>query len=199
MNTRDMILKVAFQGFLADGFEKVSLNELIKRTGLTKGAFYYHFDSKDELLREILQKYFHAYIEQNIDMLVELEGSVVEKVNFSIESITNVQERIKEICSQNTDPKAFLMLFYEGLKRDEQLREHNLRYQKKALTSITTLMEQGQASGEIRQDISAKQIATLFQACIRGSMFDWVVMGEDRSAKTLRENMQTFLKTIMVE
>ena len=199
MSTRDMILEIAFRGFLEEGFEKISLNELIKRTGLTKGAFYYHFESKNELLREILQKYFHAYIEQNINMLIDFEGSVAEKVNFSIKSITNVQERIKELCSQNIDPKAFLMLFYEGLKRDEQLREHNQHYQKKALASITDLMEQGQASGEIRQDISAKQLANLFQACIRGSMFDWVIMDKDRSKKVFRENLQTLLKTIMVE
>lgn len=196
MNTREMILEVAFQGFLEEGFEKISLNELIKRTGLTKGAFYYHFASKNELLSEILFKYFHAYIERNIDLISNFHGSVAEKLNIAIESITNVQARISEICSENIDPKAFLMLFYEGLKRDDQLREHNQRYQRKALASVTAVMEQGQANGEVRRDISAQQIANLLFACVRGSMFDWVVMDKEILGMTLRENLQTFVKTI---
>ena len=61
MNTRDLILDVAFRGFLENGFEKISLNELIKRTELTKGAFYYHFKSKDKLLSDILFKNCHKY------------------------------------------------------------------------------------------------------------------------------------------
>jgi AcrR family transcriptional regulator len=47
--TRQRILEAAAAGFAEHGYDGVSLNELIRRSGLTKGAFYFHFASRDEL------------------------------------------------------------------------------------------------------------------------------------------------------
>lgn len=197
MNTREMILEIAFQGFLEEGFEKISLNELIKRTGLTKGAFYYHFNSKDELLGEILRKYFHSYIENNIDHISDFDGSIVDKMNFAIKSITNIHARIREINPESVDPKAFLLLFQEGLKRDEQLREHNLHSQNKLLKSLTALISQGQKDGEIRDDIPPKEIAYLLNATVKGSMFEWTMSKRESLENVLKENIQTFISLII--
>jgi AcrR family transcriptional regulator len=47
--TRLRILETAAAAFADHGYDGVSLNELIRRSGLTKGAFYFHFASRDEL------------------------------------------------------------------------------------------------------------------------------------------------------
>jgi AcrR family transcriptional regulator len=47
--TRERILETAAAAFARDGYGGTSLNELVRASGLTKGAFYFHFASKEEL------------------------------------------------------------------------------------------------------------------------------------------------------
>src|SRR5262249_59685865 len=49
-NTRERILDVALDLFIAQGFDGTSLREIAQRLGLTKAALYYHFTSKDDIL-----------------------------------------------------------------------------------------------------------------------------------------------------
>lgn len=47
--TRKLITEKAFQHFHKKGFKTTSVNEIMKATGLSKGAFYHNFKNKDEL------------------------------------------------------------------------------------------------------------------------------------------------------
>lgn len=47
--TRRLITKKAFQRFYKNGFKATSVNEIMKATGLSKGAFYHNFKNKEEL------------------------------------------------------------------------------------------------------------------------------------------------------
>jgi AcrR family transcriptional regulator len=52
--TRQRILDVAAHAFAEYGYSGISLNDVIRRTGLTKGGFYFHFDSKSALALAVL-------------------------------------------------------------------------------------------------------------------------------------------------
>ncbi len=48
-DTREHILNIAFELFLNKGYKDVTMSELERATGLTKGAFYHHFKDKLEI------------------------------------------------------------------------------------------------------------------------------------------------------
>jgi AcrR family transcriptional regulator len=54
-DTRDEILDVATDLFIELGYDKTSLREIAERVGVTKAALYYHFASKEEIFRTLLQ------------------------------------------------------------------------------------------------------------------------------------------------
>ncbi|WP_234402046.1 TetR/AcrR family transcriptional regulator [Thermobifida halotolerans] len=54
-DTRAQIRAVALELFSEKGYEKTSLREIAERLGITKAALYYHFPSKVDLLRELVQ------------------------------------------------------------------------------------------------------------------------------------------------
>lgn len=54
-DTRARILDVALELFAAQGYEKTSLREIADRLGVTKAALYYHFKTKDEIVRGIVR------------------------------------------------------------------------------------------------------------------------------------------------
>ena len=52
--TRARILDVALELFSEHGFEGTTLQQIADRLGLTKAALYYHFRSKDDLVRALV-------------------------------------------------------------------------------------------------------------------------------------------------
>lgn len=50
-HTRQKILEVAYQLFVEQGYQGTSLSQIIEKTGLSKGAIYYHFSSKEDLFQ----------------------------------------------------------------------------------------------------------------------------------------------------
>ncbi|MFD0638984.1 TetR/AcrR family transcriptional regulator [Catenulispora yoronensis] len=55
MGTKERIQQVALELFVVHGYEKTSLREIADRLGITKAALYYHYASKQELLKSVTQ------------------------------------------------------------------------------------------------------------------------------------------------
>ncbi len=47
--TKEFILKTAFSLFLQKNYKAVTLKEIVDKTGLSKGAFYHYYTSKEKL------------------------------------------------------------------------------------------------------------------------------------------------------
>jgi AcrR family transcriptional regulator len=54
-DTRAEILAVGSELFIEQGYEATSLREISERLGITKAALYYHFPSKDDILRALME------------------------------------------------------------------------------------------------------------------------------------------------
>jgi len=61
---RAMILRVATEEFAGRGYERASLNRIIARCGLSKGALYYYFSDKDDLYETVLELFCDATLER---------------------------------------------------------------------------------------------------------------------------------------
>jgi AcrR family transcriptional regulator len=63
--TRERIQAIALELFAEQGYEKTSLREIAERLGVTKAALYYHFKSKEDIVRSFVEDY-RAELEQVI-------------------------------------------------------------------------------------------------------------------------------------
>jgi AcrR family transcriptional regulator len=61
---KEKIMEVAKALFLKEGFSNVSVDEITKSAGISKGGFYVYFKSKDELLEEIVRSSVNALIKE---------------------------------------------------------------------------------------------------------------------------------------
>ncbi|QBG36492.1 TetR/AcrR family transcriptional regulator [Litorilituus sediminis] len=66
---RGHILESSEQGFREEGYSGLGINGLAKRAGMTSGAFYGHFQSKNQAFHEVVKKGMNDYI----DTLTQLE------------------------------------------------------------------------------------------------------------------------------
>ena len=55
------ILRAASELFVQYGFDKTTVSEIAKEAGISKGAIYLHFQSKEHLLENLILQEFQAY------------------------------------------------------------------------------------------------------------------------------------------
>ena len=65
--TRERILDLAYQGVIEKGFAATSIDELVEAAGITKSGFFYHFRDKNDLARQVMERFF-ASVGDRMDM-----------------------------------------------------------------------------------------------------------------------------------
>jgi len=60
---RNELMDIAEQLFVEKGYDKVSASDIIRKAGVAQGTFYYYFQSKDEIVRTIIDRYLDRYEE----------------------------------------------------------------------------------------------------------------------------------------
>lgn len=198
MDTREMIMETAFASFLEKGFEGVSLNEIIKRTEMTKGAFYHYFKSKEALLKEVVNTYLYSFVSDHVSQMDMMEGNTMDKIGYAIKSISAVQHRVERLSPSITDARSFMILLQQALKLDEELRTEYHNRMEKTKASVAMMLKQGQLNGEVREDIDVKAMAELVSIVIKGTLFENSMMSEESIDTALERHMNNLVELIMI-
>lgn len=91
--TIEAILSVSTKLFLEKGFDKTSMMDISTAAGISKGAIYHHFKSKDEIIKSVMEKQeegVKATIENFIDEAKVLSGK--EQLKLILEKNIENQE-----------------------------------------------------------------------------------------------------------
>jgi AcrR family transcriptional regulator len=75
--TRTRILDVAYDSIVHKGFAATSIEELVEAAGITKSGFFYHFKDKNDLARQLLER-FLAEDNEILDSLTERARSLCD-------------------------------------------------------------------------------------------------------------------------
>jgi AcrR family transcriptional regulator len=158
---RDAILDAAADVFTERGFSGATVDAIVERAQLSKGAFYWHFDSKDELVLAVLAE----RVEQPIKELIELLRSAPRDENISLFA----NRRFGEFLERGRGA-ILLEHEYEGLAaRDPRLRRRYARQRRRLRAALAeALAARARHLGAPPLDTPAEEIATAYLALIRG-------------------------------
>ena len=84
-NTKEKLTEVALQLFEQNGYHAVTVDKIVKTSGVSKGAFYHYFKSKDELLYSV-HDYFITYVLDKAKEAYEICNTPTERLNATIKS-----------------------------------------------------------------------------------------------------------------
>ena len=141
--TREMIIDSAVENFIAKGYSKTTLEDIVKHVGLTRGAFYWNFESKKELLDEIVNRYEQFYLDiydsyqHNSSAYQTLKGFLL--LNLRKKNTINPYATIIRYKVEDSEETATFK------ERQAKMDEHFLRI-------IENEIARGQAQGEFRTD-----------------------------------------------
>jgi AcrR family transcriptional regulator len=121
--TRDELLSAALRVFAARGYLQASVDEIAAEAGYSKGALYWHFTGKEELLQTLLEERIDRPMR---DMVALLESAPAER-DMSIEATS-------EFARQLDEQREALLLdreYWSLAIRDPQLRARYAKRQTK--------------------------------------------------------------------
>ncbi len=168
MNQKKTILLTAFRMFAEQGYDGVSLNNIIKETGLTKGGVYYHFSGKEELFKEVVEIYIlHYFTEKVKDIVLNPERTIKERLKdlYCIPAV--LQKEASKLFSTDSNAFAFHLMF-DAARKSESLRNKFAEYYIEITDLICTLIEEGIDTGKIMDDIDIRSLSIEILSVIDG-------------------------------
>lgn len=160
--TRKEIFDTAIELFDRKGYENVSINEICEKAGVSTGAFYHHFNAKDQILMEEFLKADDFYQ----DLAKKLAG--IDDYREKLRVFTAATMRFLA----DMGLKRLKVTYHTQIGPDK--KASYLGNEKRALYSIMeALYREGQEKGEVRQDLPVEDIARLTIHCYRGIVYDW--------------------------
>jgi len=178
--TRNRIYTSAIELMEENGFGNFTIEDISKRAGVSVGAFYHYFESKNDILAEIFYRaddYFSTHIVGSRNKM-SIIGQIIEYFDYYAKF--NVDCGV-ETTQQIFNPKIKFFI-EEGRPMLEILED---------------LIRKGQENNEIRKDTDAKELVRYLLVMARGIVFEWSLYdgNYDLEAK-MREYMENLVSTI---
>ncbi len=80
------LIKIAYELFITKGYENTSVDEIIEKAGIAKGTYYYHFESKEQMLEEVINMMINEGV-QKAKQIINLDLKLEEKLVYTILSL----------------------------------------------------------------------------------------------------------------
>ncbi|WP_290622767.1 TetR/AcrR family transcriptional regulator [Kangiella sp.] len=189
--TRQNILQVAFEEILLKGYQGLRVDEVLKQTGFTKGAFYHHFKSKKELGHAVIDEVLKPWIHERwIEPLKQVKDPINDLIKMMNDSRAEIN--IKELhtgCPLNN-------LTHEMSPLDESFRVRIVAIWEIWYEALAETFERGQQTGIIRKDVNPHNIARFLIATIEGIIGQCKCYMSDQAFDEAGKCLQDYVKTL---
>jgi len=185
--TRQKILDAAMDVFSEVGYAAAGLGEVIERAGMTKGALYHHFDSKEALAT--------AIIEQGTNLTSDAFRHVCESTSPALENMIHGVFLVTD-----------LLVSDKTARTAEQLTRGLAEFNSTAsqvwstwLDAMTTQASLASAEGDLREDLDPYVVSeSIVNAMLGAQLLAKTADGDDH-VKRLTRSLQLLLPAIVVD
>lgn len=184
--TKRVILDAARKLSEEKGYEKVSVQDIVKESGLSVGAFYHHFRGKDEVLNES----FLQFDDRLTDELYEKYDQMAP---------------LQALQSILTDQASFVESIGVRLMRDYYRILLQCNYQnavspgREYYKAVKHYVRQSQQEEIIDQNLEENEVAEYLIQCVRGAIIDWCLHdGSYSVSKKVEHEMSGYLMPFLV-
>ena len=163
--TRSRILEAAVKQFAVNGYNKASVDDICEQAGVSKGAFYHHFQTKQDVFLALLDGWLQIF-----DQAVE--ASKDQTVPETFQQMTDYFPYIFESASDN------LPMFLEFMlqaSRDDKVWQASIAPYRRYHKYFASLIKKGISEGsfvEVNPDLAARLIVSAAMGLLLQSLLD---------------------------
>jgi len=161
--TKQHIVHEAFKLFYENGFKATSINDVMKATKMTKGAFYHHYKSKQQLGLEVIELKLQQRVYDGMITPLEQPGKAIE----ILEQI--FLNRIKSFPLYDKKNGCPVNNFINEIGNYEASYQLALKsIIEKWKSALVTLIEKGKKQGNIKNEIPSEAVAIYLISAFEG-------------------------------
>jgi len=186
--TKEKIVKSAELLFRERGFENTSINSIVQKAGISKGAFYVHFNSKDAIVADFINV---VISEMNLDYEI-----IINSVDDDGPVSAALVLLLEKIARTIADDLGYVLVKNVALIQINKALNYDLLmcYNRNLYVAVYRLFNFGIERGEFKTNESADALANDFVTTIRGFIFEWCAIYPDMDLKKrLQEHYKTYV------
>ena len=162
--TRGQLIEAAFGEMHENGYAAAGVDRIIERSGVTKGAFYHHFESKKELAQAVIDSVVRPMV---VEAFLAPLGEISDPIDGLQQCLTSqmehlTPERIASGCPLNNFAQELAGVDDDFQEQIDGLYGH-------WRDAIAQALTRGQEAGQVRIDIDPQEVATFTVAAISGT------------------------------
>jgi TetR/AcrR family transcriptional regulator, transcriptional repressor for nem operon len=187
--TRSKLIEVGTEILSEKGFDTTTIDEVLQRTGVPKGSFYYYFGSKEDFGLAVIDNYAFLYEQKLTRLLRDPNQRPLQRIRNYIAELACALEthEFRRGCLIGNMGQEL-----GGL--DGVFRQRILDVLNSWSGFLADCLRQGQDAGEIRADLNVRQIASFFWFSWEGAILKAKL---ERSTRPLDEFVEVTFKTIL--
>jgi|LGOV01.1.fsa_nt_gb AcrR family transcriptional regulator len=166
---RKQILDAAEKVFTQRGFNKARMDDIVAESGLSKGALYWYYKSKDEIILALMDRFFTGEMQAE-EELISAEGDARQRLEVFFEAAFNDVRRFEERMSLGYE-------FFSLAARTEEVRDVIRGYYRRYQAVLSQIIQQGIDSGEFIS-IDPDDAATAAISIVEGMALMWFLAPE---------------------
>src|SRR5215813_6568099 len=159
--TRKRLLQAGFREVYRSGFQGASIDTILAATNVTKGALYYHFDSKEDLGHAIVEEIVAKLPQDNWLRPLERGKNPIDALIGIVQATSVRPEDVKGGCP-------LVNWAQEMSPLDEQFRKRLETIFNAWQEGIATALRRGQSQGTVRRDLVPEETAGFLIAMYEG-------------------------------
>ncbi|MCH5584432.1 TetR/AcrR family transcriptional regulator [Shimazuella sp. AN120528] len=188
LTNQDHVIQVAAELFRYRGLSNTAMDDVVKQSGVSKSNIYYHFKSKDDLTLAVLEAYISTLETSFQKLFIESHGSLIEKTKLYTNML--IEELAERGCIGGCP---LLSLMVEAGRTNEQVRVRLEIFFEQQVDHFTQLIQQGAEQGEIRNDLPANMLASIFSSWLEGML---MLISIKKNVDSFRKERDTLLKML---
>ncbi|HET9598666.1 MAG TPA: TetR family transcriptional regulator C-terminal domain-containing protein [Anaeromyxobacteraceae bacterium] len=190
--TRDQILEAAFRAVYERGMAATSLDDVLAKAGVTKGALYHHFDGKQAL--------GCALVDERLAPMVLARW--VEPIAGTDDPVSALQALLRSECT--AAPASDVVrygcplnnLAQEMASTDDELRRRLDAVVARWVAALRDALARGQGAGTVRRDADPARVARFVVASIEGAIGLAKTARDPAVLRSVHEELATYLESL---
>lgn len=146
--TREALIQAGIAELAAKGLQEPSLDAICARAGYTRGAFYVHFEDREDFVAGVMERVMGGFLDAILETGHGELGLAPPGAGRAIQL-----HRLIEACA-----------------RSPRIRERWVALVREAIERVAKAVGQGQVAESVRGDVEAEQIGTLLVSLALGAV-----------------------------
>jgi AcrR family transcriptional regulator len=159
--TRQRLLEAASREIYRSGFQSASIDNILASAGVTKGALYYHFKSKEALGYAVVEEVIAPDVHATWGRPLEGVKDPIDTLIGMVEGMSVRPEVVCGGCQLNNLAQEMSPLDAGFRKRLEMIFDHWRE-------GVASVLREGQTHGRVRRDVEPTDAAGLLIAMVEG-------------------------------